>query len=76
MKFNKIQLGFALLLLIVSALGCTNDTSTSKQPSQSEIEEAKTRRLAEIEKLKIPEEAKARMRAQVQGQPAGAGNRR
>ncbi len=69
MKHQNLLIGlFAILCLC----GCTDNTSVSKQPSAADIEASKQRRLAEVEKLNIPEPAKARMRAQINGQsPAG-----
>ena len=57
----------ALFGIGFAALGCTGATDVSTQPSQSEIEAGKQRRLAEIDKLNAPEEAKQRMRAQIGG---------
>ena len=50
------------------AAGCSPATDVSRQPSQNEIQEGVNRRLAEIEKLQIPEAAKERMRQQANGQ--------
>lgn len=48
--------------------GCTGATDVSTQPSQSEIEEAKQRRLAEIDKMTgLSEQERERMKAQVSG---------
>lgn len=56
---------FALSMLAV--VGCTGSTAVSRQPSTSEIEEGKQRRLKAIDDLKIPEDQKQRMREQVAG---------
>lgn len=58
------------ILYIVGALvlaGCTGSTAVSRQPSASEIEEGKQRRLKAIDALQIPEDQKQRMREQITG---------
>jgi|GEM_PF-4165447 len=57
----------ALALALVGVVGCTGSTAVSRQPSASEIEEGKQRRLKAIDALQIPEEQKQRMRAQITG---------
>ena len=69
----KLILFAAIALTIV---GCTGSTAVSRQPSTSEIEEGKQRRLKAIDELQIPEDQKQRMREQVTGkqQERKAGN--
>lgn len=70
-------LKYILLATIACAIvGCSGSTAVSRQPSTSEIDEAKQRRLKTIDDLQIPEEQKQRMRDQVTGGQANrkAGN--
>lgn len=56
--------------------GCNPATDVSQQPSQDEIKAGIDRRLAEIDKLPIPQEEKDRMKQQVSGQqPSQAASR-
>jgi hypothetical protein len=58
-----------LLILAFAAsslMGC-DQSAVSRVPSEEEIEAGKERRLAEIEKLNIPEAQKERMRQQISG---------
>lgn len=69
----KLQHLAILAVALISAAGCTESTAESKQPTAAEIEQGKQRRLQEIDKMQIPEAAKARMRAQVNGgNPSGS----
>jgi hypothetical protein len=64
MKLNHtLMASFALFV----AVGCTGSTAVSTQPTADEIQQGKQRRLAEIEKMNVPETAKQRMRDQVNG---------
>ena len=62
---------FAIVAVAVLA-GCSDSTAVSKEPTAAEIEKGKQNRLAEIDKLNIPEPAKQRMRDQVNGQSPAA----
>lgn len=65
-----MRFGAKMLIGVIAAglmAGCTGSTAVSTQPSQAEIDAARARRLADIDKLQIDEAAKERMRAQVRG---------
>ncbi len=47
--------------------GCSGSTAVSTQPSNEEIQQGISRRIAEVDKMQIPEESKERMRAQIRG---------
>ena len=51
-------------LVALSMIACDR-SAVSRVPSEAEIEEAKERRLANIETLNIPEEQKEMMRQQI-----------
>jgi PBP1b-binding outer membrane lipoprotein LpoB len=59
-----------LMLLTLAAMflaGCGADTSTSTQPTKDEIQKGIDRRIADVDKMNIPEAAKERMRLQIRG---------
>lgn len=58
-------------VVLLAPIGCDNSAKT-RVPDPVEVEDAKARRLAEIEKLNIPEDQKERMRQQIQGGNPGA----
>jgi hypothetical protein len=56
-----------LLGICIVAVGCTGSTAVSTQPSQAEIQQGIERRIADVDKMQIPEEQKERMKAQIRG---------
>jgi hypothetical protein len=76
---NQIKNGIlaAMAILTVGSglllAGCDN-SEVSRVPKPAEIEDAKQRRLAEVDKLNIPEQEKEIMRQRIRGSGGGASN--
>ena len=61
--------------LVIVTCGCTGATDVSTQPSAAEIQQGIDRRIADVDKMQISNEAKERMKAQIRGNQ-GAPNRK
>ena len=76
---KQMQRAILMTLVAVAAglslalAGCDN-SEVSRVPKPAEIEDAKQRRLAEVDKLNIPEAEKEIMRQRIRGSGAGAPN--
>lgn len=76
---NQVKNGILVAMATLAAgagllmAGCDN-SEVSRVPKPAEIEDAKQRRLAEVDKLNIPEPEKEIMRQRIRGSGGGASN--
>jgi len=64
-----IPLGLAALV------GCTNDTSVSREVTKADLEVSTQKQLSDIDKMNVPEGVKQRMRDHLKGGTPGAQSR-
>lgn len=69
MNKAKVILGVVFAAGVLAGCG---DSAVSRVPSEPEIQQAKTSRIDEINKLNIPEEQKQKMRDAINGKNPGA----
>ena len=75
MKPGIVIAGCAALVLF-GLVGCEKDTSVSTPPSQNQIDDAVEKRLAEVDKLNLPQSQKDAMKERIKPGSAkrGPGN--
>ncbi len=72
----KVWSMLILVGMILGLVGCA-DSAVSRDVKPAEVQESNARRQAEIDKLDIPEEQKAAMKARIGGDqsPGASGNK-